>query len=128
MNAMKIYSDQMAKRMRGTALYEPKWEVYVGDVGYIRNGRFFRLFNITLPRDHQLQRKGVPSSFVPFGVEQWSQSAEPDFLQPQVLHSESVSKKEINVELEWVNHSGFCMITWGLTTIQRRHYTDRCRN
>ncbi|KAH9025502.1 hypothetical protein EDB85DRAFT_2149706 [Lactarius pseudohatsudake] len=34
--------------------------VEVGDVGYIRKGRFHRLFNVLLPANHPSHRKGVP--------------------------------------------------------------------
>jgi hypothetical protein len=101
MNAVKVYQDQMAKRMRGTALYEPRWEVYIGDVGYFRQGRFMRLFNVTLDGDHPLQRiNGVPATFEPLQLSNWSRSADPEFLEPQVVHSKSVRTNEIEVELE----------------------------
>ena len=40
--------------------------VAVGDVGYIREGKFRRLFNALLPANHQShQRFGVPDGHVP---------------------------------------------------------------
>ena len=51
----------------GHALWEPSpWNLYpyavkVGDVGYIRQGRFHRLFNVFLPANHPSHRNfGVP--------------------------------------------------------------------
>ena len=55
----------------GYALWEPDpGEQYppveVGDVGYIRQGKFHRLFNALLPEDHQShQRFGVPDGYEP---------------------------------------------------------------
>jgi hypothetical protein len=50
----------------GHALWEPDPgalydTVEVGDVGYIRDGKFHRLFNVFLPEDHPSHRNnGVP--------------------------------------------------------------------
>jgi hypothetical protein len=49
----------------GHALWDPSPgglydAVEVGDVGFIRNGRFHRLFNVFLPGDHPSHRFGVP--------------------------------------------------------------------
>ncbi|KAH9002317.1 hypothetical protein EDB86DRAFT_2899238, partial [Lactarius hatsudake] len=48
----------------GYALWDPNPgnlcpAVEVGDVGYIREGRFHRLFNVLLPAEHPSHRKGV---------------------------------------------------------------------
>jgi hypothetical protein len=49
----------------GHALWEPNPGEYppveVGDVGFIREGQFHRLFNVLLPEDHEShERFGVP--------------------------------------------------------------------
>ena len=55
----------------GYALWEPSPgklydAVEVGDVGYISEGKFHRLFNALLPADHASHRKfGVPESHEP---------------------------------------------------------------
>jgi hypothetical protein len=55
----------------GYALWEPDPgglypPVAVGDVGYIREGQFFRLFNTLLPEDDQSHRRfGVPEHYEP---------------------------------------------------------------
>ncbi|KAJ6553615.1 hypothetical protein DFH09DRAFT_1318997 [Mycena vulgaris] len=46
----------------GTPLYT---EVKVSDVGYLREGAFHRLFNVTLPADHPDQTLGAPVLFQP---------------------------------------------------------------
>jgi len=59
----------------GHALWEPSPgglhdAVEVGDVGFIRNGCFHRLFNISLPGDHPSHQKfGVPESHEPLRLE-----------------------------------------------------------
>ncbi|KZT29967.1 hypothetical protein NEOLEDRAFT_1174934 [Neolentinus lepideus HHB14362 ss-1] len=70
-----IYAVQMAPLQSGRALWHPApplradngepvyTQVELGDVGYIRQGVFKRLFNIFLPRDSRLQQLGVPEGF-----------------------------------------------------------------
>jgi hypothetical protein len=63
-----IFREQLAIRYpaSGHALWEPKpgigYElVRIGDVGFIREGQFHRLFNALLPEDHPSHREfGVP--------------------------------------------------------------------
>ncbi len=42
--------------------------VEVGDVGYVRQGYFLRLFNALLPANHHAQVYGVPDGFVPIDM------------------------------------------------------------
>jgi hypothetical protein len=65
-----IYREQLASLHHGHALWEPNppGDIYsrisIGDVGYIREGYFYRLFNILLPEDHPSHElHGVPSEF-----------------------------------------------------------------
>jgi hypothetical protein len=67
-----IFREQLAINCNsyGHALWEPSpGELYtavtVGDVGYIRVGKFHRLFNALLPADHPSQRLGVPEHHEP---------------------------------------------------------------
>ena len=59
----------------GHALWEPSpgklyGAVEVGDVGYIRDGKFHRLFNALLPTDHASHLKfGVPEYHEPLVLE-----------------------------------------------------------
>jgi hypothetical protein len=63
-----IFRDELAIRYpaRGHALWDPSRDgldsaVQVGDVGFVREGKFIRLFNILLPRDHPSHENfGVP--------------------------------------------------------------------
>ena len=71
------YRDQLASLYHGHALWEPDPaplydRVRVGDVGYVKRGRFFRMFNVLLQADDDAQVYGVPEGFVqlnmgPFG-------------------------------------------------------------
>ena len=66
--AANVYAEQLAPRAHGWPLWEPEptkeGEVLIGDVGYIYDGGFFRLFNVTLPENHPVNAKGVPEDFV----------------------------------------------------------------
>ncbi|KAI0282013.1 hypothetical protein BGY98DRAFT_157995 [Russula aff. rugulosa BPL654] len=55
-----IYRDQLSSLYHGLALWDPKpvenlhkqpSHVSIGDVGYLDNGAFMRMFNVTLPCD-----------------------------------------------------------------------------
>ena len=48
-----VYREQLSSFLQGHALWEPDpdnlyKEVSIGDVGYVREGRFFRMFNVLL--------------------------------------------------------------------------------
>jgi hypothetical protein len=68
-----IFRDQLGIKYPafGHALWEPNPgrlfpPVEVGDVGFIREGKFHRLFNALLPEDHlSHQRFGVPEHYEP---------------------------------------------------------------
>ena len=63
------YRDQLASLYHGHALWVPDPaglydHVRVGDVGYVRQGHFLRMFNALLPADDRTQVYGVPEGFV----------------------------------------------------------------
>jgi hypothetical protein len=67
-----IFRDELGSRYPayGHALWEPDpGELYnsveVGDVGFIREGRFHRLFNALLTGGHELQSSSVPEYHEP---------------------------------------------------------------
>ena len=72
-----IFREQLAIRFPGYghALWEPSsGDLYrvagIGDVGYITEGRFHRLFNILLPADDPSHENfGVPDNHTPFKPE-----------------------------------------------------------
>jgi hypothetical protein len=68
----EIFREQLAIKYAsyGYALWEPSptnpnRPVQVGDVGFIREGRFHRLFSAMLPADHPSQEFGVPENHEP---------------------------------------------------------------
>ncbi|KAF8501491.1 hypothetical protein F5888DRAFT_1236026 [Russula emetica] len=68
----EIFREQLAIKYPsyGYALWEPSPRnpnrpVQIGDVGFIREGRFYRLFNALLPADNPSQELGVPEDHKP---------------------------------------------------------------
>ena len=63
-----IYAEQLLYRGYGLPLWRPEptkfGEVHLGDVGFVEDGRFYRLFNATRPADDQLNERGVPEGFI----------------------------------------------------------------
>jgi hypothetical protein len=65
-----VYRDQLASLYHGLALWQPSpyKEIYdrvsIGDVGFVREGAFFRMFNVMLPWNHESNRKlGEPMQY-----------------------------------------------------------------
>ena len=58
-----VYLEQLSSLYRGIALWEPEPvknyydKVSIGDVGYVYNGIFYRMFNAQLPWDDALNQK-----------------------------------------------------------------------
>ena len=53
-----IYQDQLSSENHGLALWKPNpaglyGRVSIGDVGYVNEGAFIRMFNVTLPWDDE---------------------------------------------------------------------------
>ena len=68
----KVYQDQMTTMSDRLALWDPNPlkeiydEVSIGDVGYIREGSFIRMFNVMLPWSHDSNRTlGEPEPYEP---------------------------------------------------------------
>ena len=53
-----VYRDQLSALSHGVALWNPAPQrriyerVSIGDVGYLHEGQFIRMFNVTLPSNH----------------------------------------------------------------------------
>ncbi len=70
------YRDQLANIYRGHALWVPDPSglydrVEVGDVGYVKQGHFLRMFNVLLPANDPTQVYGVPEGFVTLNMGQF---------------------------------------------------------
>jgi len=67
----EIYAELLKHLGRGHPLFEPSrppddFEVELGDVGYLKNGAFHRLFNpMLLSNDPRNRKYGVPDEFAP---------------------------------------------------------------
>jgi hypothetical protein len=66
----KIYQDQLTTQSHGLALWNPNppKEIYdkvsIGDVGYLQEGSFIRMFNVMLPWTHESNRTlGQPEPY-----------------------------------------------------------------
>ncbi len=67
------YRDQLASLYHGHALWVPDPaglydRVRVGDIGYVKQGHFDRMFNTLLPANDPTQVYGVPEGFVPLST------------------------------------------------------------
>jgi hypothetical protein len=70
-----IYQEQLSSQYHGLALWDPKpvknlhkqpGHVSIGDVGYLYNGAFMRIFNVTLPWDDPSNKLlGEPGKYEP---------------------------------------------------------------
>ena len=68
-----IYREHLSSKYHGLALWDPKpvenlfkqpGHVSIGDVGYLDNGAFMRMFNVTLPWDDPANRLlGKPGKY-----------------------------------------------------------------
>ena len=85
-----IYRDQLSSLYHGLALWDPKpvvnlhklpGHVSIGDVGYLYNGAFMRIFNVTLPWDDPSNNlRGEPEKY---------EHIEPSYFGDDVLESET---------------------------------------
>ncbi|KAF8528479.1 hypothetical protein BU17DRAFT_38248 [Hysterangium stoloniferum] len=79
---------------REPAPLEDYKRVNIGDVGYISQGSFHRLFNASLPADHDDNRNGVPEGFVELDIGTIPiKRREPRL--PTVLHTNKIITKGI---------------------------------
>jgi hypothetical protein len=66
-----VYRDELTSLFHGLPLWEPDptnlyEEVSVGDVGFVREGCFIRMFNVLVPRDDPSNDSfGVPNDYHP---------------------------------------------------------------
>ena len=93
-----IFREELATKYSayGYALWEPSpGELYgraeAGDVGYIRAGKFHRLFNVLLPKDHPSHANfGTPEHHEPLPLKM-SRHIDTGTLSPNDFYSAEVS-------------------------------------
>nr|VWO96437.1 N/A [Ganoderma boninense] len=103
--ACEVYTKLLFKRGHGHPLWEPEptqsGEVLVGDVGYMLDGGFYRLFNVTLPADHPLnKRHGVPDGYEPLTLPDTLRHYRPHALQAGPICSKSVTAVSADASVE----------------------------
>ncbi|KAI0754014.1 hypothetical protein C8Q80DRAFT_1116867 [Daedaleopsis nitida] len=99
--ACDVYTRLMLPRGHGYPLWEPEptesGEVLIGDVGYVLDGGFYRLFNATLPPDHPIHKRwGVPDGYEIFSFSDALLHHRPNALAAGAICSRNVLA--INVE------------------------------
>ncbi len=108
-----IYRDQLSSKHHGLALWEPKPvrglfedpdHVSIGDVGYVDNGAFMRMFNVTLPSDHPSNRlQGIPEGYKPLKQDHFENIRHSDVRQEEYhSHLSKVDNVQANTHAEWV--------------------------
>ncbi|RDX40538.1 hypothetical protein OH76DRAFT_1366095 [Lentinus brumalis] len=102
--ACDVYTKLLFRRGHGYPLWEPEptkaGEVLVGDVGYILEGSFYRLFNATLPAGHAVhQQWGVPDGYEPFIYPDTLLHRRAHALQPGPICSTSVVARSVDASL-----------------------------
>ena len=97
-----VYREQLTSKYHGIALWHPNpvaglydcGHVSIGDVGYMCDGDFMRMFNVTLPWDDPSNQKlGIPKDFKPLDQSHSVKVRGGRFLQAE-YHSPYVSKIE----------------------------------
>ena len=70
--ASELYASQLVSQGYGHPLWYPEpaqeGEILIGDVGYIHDGRFVRLFNACHSEYDEMNKNGVPEDFVPLQI------------------------------------------------------------
>jgi hypothetical protein len=100
-----IYREQLSSHFHGLALWDPMPvgilhkqpdHVSIGDVGYLDNGAFMRMFNVTLPWDDPANRLlGKPEKYEPieqsyFGSVRDKEIREGEYYNPHVSKVDNV--------------------------------------
>jgi hypothetical protein len=96
-----VYQEQLTSKYHGLALWLPNpveglydcGHVSIGDVGYLCDGDFIRMFNVILPWDQSSNRKlGIPEEFKSIEQDLFVNTRGSEFNQTE-YHSPHVSKE-----------------------------------
>ncbi|KAI0285688.1 hypothetical protein BC826DRAFT_113392 [Russula brevipes] len=95
-----VYREQLSSLYLGLALWDPapnpsiNDRVSIGDVGFVSEGAFLRMFNVILPHDHPSNKKiGEPDRYDPLDLGPFFNSRESTLKKPDYL-SRHVSTEE----------------------------------
>jgi len=110
-----VYLEQLSSLYRGIALWEPEPvkdsydKVSIGDVGYVYNGIFYRMFNVQLPWDNPLNQKiskDPPGNYKPMDsdlfVIQTTRFKKGDYHSPKVGRYKNTEYMQAQVPHEYV--------------------------
>lgn len=100
--AYEIYSKQLFGRGYGYPLWHPEpneeREIQIGDVGYLYQGSFWRIFNTTLAQGHEANEEfGVPDHYDPFHISRLLSNVQKGVLTSSLL-STSVKSVEATAD------------------------------
>ena len=97
MSHFTVYRDHLASLSQGIALWNPPPlkdiydKVAIGDVGYLQDGSFIRMFNVTLPWDDPSNATlGDPEEYESLDCGRFKNTIERDFVGVE-YHSRSVA-------------------------------------
>jgi hypothetical protein len=97
-----IYREQLSSQYNGVALWHPNPDedlydcghISIGDVGYLCDGNFLRMFNVTLPWDDPSNEKhGKPYEYEPLEQGPFVNVHQREFYEAE-YHSPHVAKVE----------------------------------
>ncbi|CCM04487.1 uncharacterized protein FIBRA_06667 [Fibroporia radiculosa] len=100
-----VYAEQLSGLGYGYALWNPQpiedSEVLIGDVGWIRKGRFHRLFNAMKDAQDPLNLSfGVPDSYVPLRLDKKLVVKDDGAIIAPSVMSESIIKVEVGADAQ----------------------------
>ena len=108
--AAAVYAQELIGHGHGYPLWIPEPAptklgegVRIGDVGYIFDGSFFRLFNVLLPSTHPINEacKPLPDPFKPLlnWGENWSCRKVDPYINSGAISSKSVKRADIQAQI-----------------------------
>lgn len=104
--AAVTYAEQLVRRGHGLPLWhpepqpEPFGETDIGDVGFVSEGRFIRLFNALHTADHPINASRVPLGFVPLQPNERLLRNDLRAVDPRPICTTSTTWKQITVEAD----------------------------
>lgn len=105
LKASEIYASQLVHLGYGHPLWHPEptkfGDVEIGDVGYVDDGCFYRLFNAIRSMDDPANKDGVPADFIPLRLRDELRHRQTNVVKPgEPLKSDSVQKRKAVLSAE----------------------------
>ncbi|GJE88442.1 hypothetical protein PsYK624_045250 [Phanerochaete sordida] len=99
------YAEQLVGRGFGLPLWQPEAEpgpygdVQIGDVGFVSEGQFIRLFNAMYPADHPINVYGVPQNFVVLQPDRRHFRTRPRYVAPGPICTSTTRFQKVGAEV-----------------------------